>query len=741
MNHVELASVAMSYAAHGLCPLPAFREHKRPALSWKPFQFAIPESARIASLFDGSYALPGVFADARRPDALCILSGAVSGNLEVMDFDHKAEYLADWMNLVDEEQRGLAQRLVIEKSQSGGAHVIYRVDAHVPGSLKLASRRHYVDGPGSHGINGKPFVARLDPASQRWFVPITLIETKGEGGLILCAPSPGYKIISVNGLDAIPTITAREREILIECARGMNEHLEISEPAISTSPPATNQREGAGGHPTELRPGDDFNARGDLRPALIEAGWTLALPGPNEKWRRPGKTEGGGWSATYNSEVFYVFSSSAAPFEPDKGYSKFNAYALLAHEGDHAAAARALSRQGFGVKPEKPPMLPPIQPLAPGASVQQVQKPVVAPNAPASADIAPDPVGPFPRPLIDLPLPDQNDGMTLLGNRWLCRGGVALLVGQTGMGKSSFICQAIMSWALGHPFAGIEPVHPLRSLLVQAENDDGDMAEIADGVKRGLALSPGDVTIVKDRVLAVNEIGSAGTKFAHRLCALLDAAPNTDLLVIDPAFAYLEGDANRNECVGAFMRQIIMPVAARYLCGVIVVHHTNKPLQGEQKSTWSGGDFAYLGAGAAEWANAARAVLAVRSIGSDTIFELKAAKRGKRIGWADDQGAPTTTRHIAHSAGSIFWRTPEQDEIDAVLEKGNDRGAGRRAKTSDSMIRVVMAQLGGVADYNALCKAVMDASGCSIATAKRTVTKARAEDVLTLTIDGKYRVK
>jgi len=40
-----------------------------------------------------------------------------------------------------------------------------------------------------------------------------------------------------------------------------------------------------------------------------------------------------------------VFSSSAAPFEPDTSYGKFAAFALVEHEGDFSAAARALRNE------------------------------------------------------------------------------------------------------------------------------------------------------------------------------------------------------------------------------------------------------------------------------------------------------------------------------------------------------------------------------------------------------------
>ncbi|MEE4210113.1 MAG: hypothetical protein V2I43_12695, partial [Parvularcula sp.] len=46
-----------------------------------------------------------------------------------------------------------------------------------------------------------------------------------------------------------------------------------------------------------------------------------------------------------------------------------------------------------------------------------------------------------PRALLDLLLPEKDDPNTLLGNRWLCRGGYGLLAAPTGIGKSTFLVQ------------------------------------------------------------------------------------------------------------------------------------------------------------------------------------------------------------------------------------------------------------------------------------------------------------
>ena len=71
-------------------------------------------------------------------------------------------------------------------------------------------------------------------------------------------------------------------------------------------------------------------------------------------WRRPGKTGGqiSGTTGVCRSDdgrdFLYVFSSNWHPFEAQRCYDKFQAYALLRHGGDFAAAAGELGGQGWG---------------------------------------------------------------------------------------------------------------------------------------------------------------------------------------------------------------------------------------------------------------------------------------------------------------------------------------------------------------------------------------------------------
>ena len=304
-----MSNTALAYLASGLSVLPARRNRKCPAVpSWKPYQSRLPSQAEVEAWF------------ANRHDAMCVVTGGVSGNAEALDFDAAGAMFDDWVAIISKQAPGLLERLVIERSPSGGFHAVYRCVEAICGNLKLAQRL---------GANGRPQ---------------TLIETRGEGGLFLCAPTPGYALIQ-GSLTDLPILTAAERDILLSAAWSLNEYVPDVVDGPKNGQSLAHVAAGSG-LPTTARPGDDFSARGDIREILIAHGWTLVRTGENEYWRRPGKTSG--WSATLKNNVLFVFSSNAEPFEPGKGYSPFAVYAWLEHNGDFAAAAAKLREQGFG---------------------------------------------------------------------------------------------------------------------------------------------------------------------------------------------------------------------------------------------------------------------------------------------------------------------------------------------------------------------------------------------------------
>ena len=232
--------------ANELTALPAIRSEKRPAVGrWKEYRTRKPTPAELDDWASGDH------------DAVCVLTGKPSGNLELLDFDNGGEKFGEWADKIPLE---LFNRLVVETSQSGGMHAVYRCDSPVCGSKKLATRT---------GDDGRS---------------VTLIETRGEGGLFLCDPSPGYEL-QQGDWSTVPTITRAERNLLLHAAWSFDEKAPASKPRPKPTQPAD---------PASGRPGDDYNQRGDVRELLEKHGWTSSgtRADGNEHWSRPGKRFG-----------------------------------------------------------------------------------------------------------------------------------------------------------------------------------------------------------------------------------------------------------------------------------------------------------------------------------------------------------------------------------------------------------------------------------------------------------------
>ena len=274
------------------------------------------------------------------------------------------------------------------------------------------------------------------------------------------------------------------------------------------------------------------------------------------------------------------------------------------------------------------------------------------------------------RSLGDFGIDTETNGGNLLGNRYLCRGGGLLVSAPTGIGKSSWVVQASVSWALGEAHLGIKPAFPLKTLIVQAENDDGDVAELRNGVFTGLGLSDEQKQRVRQNVHVVCESSATGVTFTRMVEGLVKLH-RPDLLVIDPLFAYLGNDACNQSAVSAFLRNGLNPILQNNGCGLVLIHHTNKPQKGSEKADWKAGDFAYLGSGSSELANWARAVIGIRSIGEHDVFEMVLAKRGKRAGLVDAWQNNSYSAYIHHSKTGICWELGEAPAGKRVFSKAD----------------------------------------------------------------------
>jgi hypothetical protein len=301
------------------------------------------------------------------------------------------------------------------------------------------------------------------------------------------------------------------------------------------------------------------------------------------------------------------------------------------------------------------------------------------------------------RNLGDIKLPEANDPNELIKHRFLCRGSGMLWAAPTGVGKSTLALQAMLCFGAGRECLGFIPTGPLKSVYFQSENDDGDIAELREGILKGLAFTEEErkQAVANVQCLTVDDL--SGPEFLRKIVepACRDLKP--DLLWIDPLLTYVGGDTGRQEVVSPWLRNHLNPILHRYAVACIIIHHTNKPPTGREKTTWQAGDFAYLGSGSSELANWPRAVVGIRSVGSHSVFELVLGKRGSRARWRNEDGSTAYSRFIAHGDDGIYWRAAHEDEIPT-------KGGRKATNTVEDILDVLGKGEMTAKDWQELCE-------------------------------------
>jgi hypothetical protein len=176
------------------------------------------------------------------------------------------------------------------------------------------------------------------------------------------------------------------------------------------------------------------------------------------------------------------------------------------------------------------------------------------------------------------------DPTNVLGNRWLCRGGSLVMAGQAGTGKSALMMQAAINWTLGQDFFGIKTNDgmKMRTLVIQAENDAGDVAESMQDQIKGLGLSEFQKDDLKDRMFIYRESVATGKEFGDVLRKLVVQHQAT-ICFVDPLMAFVGADISETSEAAKFLRHIIQPILNETGVIIVFMHHTGKPKSSKDK--------------------------------------------------------------------------------------------------------------------------------------------------------------
>jgi hypothetical protein len=268
----------------------------------------------------------------------------------------------------------------------------------------------------------------------------------------------------------------------------------------------------------------------------------------------------------------------------------------------------------------------------------------------------------------------ESDSNTLIGNRWLCKGGSLLINAQSGIGKSSLTMQLAIGWALGSgAFSdvltfGITPVRALKSLILQAENDIGDQAEILQSVVCKFGKNhcgEAEKQALNERLVFYRDNVHSGPEFLRVLEALI-MRHRPDVAWIDPLMCYLGDDISDQKVVTEFCNGLNR-ISSKTGVLLVLIHHLPKPREGTARTD---SDLAYAGFGSSALTNWAREVVTLQRVetkpGQPPTCSLTATKRRLRAGMMSWDRQPTARIFIRHSPnpekhGMIWQMCPEPE--------------------------------------------------------------------------------
>ena len=307
--------IAMDYITNGLSVLPC--KDKRPAIpSWKAYQSRIIADGDIEKYFGSS-------------DQIGVITGAVSGNLEVIDIDDASvfpEFYDAILNYFD----GNGHMILTVKTRKG-YHIYFRNDfdmANPPegiscGNIKLAQKKK------TNNV-----------------IPVR-IETRGQGGYVIAPPSPNYSVMYGANISNIPKWSRFDREAIFNIAKDFNEYQSLTVKKSEATYIARADKD------YRLTSWTDYNQKDDWMNELDTIGFSFVYEDNQRSyWKRGGDTDAK-YSANFHKQkrLFKVFSSSTA-FEPEQPYSPAAIRCLVRYgdtSKDHLTMnAKDMAADGYG---------------------------------------------------------------------------------------------------------------------------------------------------------------------------------------------------------------------------------------------------------------------------------------------------------------------------------------------------------------------------------------------------------
>jgi RecA-family ATPase len=263
-----------------------------------------------------------------------------------------------------------------------------------------------------------------------------------------------------------------------------------------------------------------------------------------------------------------------------------------------------------------------------------------------------------------------------VGEGFLEIGSFVMLIGQSYVGKSTFITQLSICLAIGREWLFFLLDRPLKVMVVQAEDPPNKLAKMGHMFKR-MRLTDEEISLADQNtvVLTIRDLQDAGAIKEIERHAL---AFKPDIIVINPMTSFLGGSVYRDEMINAFLRVQLTPMLDRIKASAVVVHHPPKPLVSDkEEKDLTAFELQYGGAGMAALTNAPRGNMFLTHVDGD-VFKLQVGKGFEDLGTKD---TVAYLRRSKDQGGVMLWERCESEKAEEATENRATRKAKKQGDT------------------------------------------------------------
>jgi len=243
-----------------------------------------------------------------------------------------------------------------------------------------------------------------------------------------------------------------------------------------------------------------------------------------------------------------------------------------------------------------------------------------------------------------------------------------------------------VDWALGERPFGLAPARPLKSLIIQAENDEGDLATPLQGLLSSRDLNNEQIGESNKRIIFKQVATKTGEAFADYLRAQVKKH-KPDIVIADPLLSYAGCDVSAQKDMSKFLRTDIQPILNETGVMLAFVHHTGKPPRSNGSSNGEKEKerrSIYDSLGSTDLTNWAQEIVTISYEDWERrIFKLEFQKRAKRAGIVDEDGKPIYSLRIQHSKDRVAWEVLDGVRAGKSTTKAQSQRSGRVKEVQD----------------------------------------------------------